>query len=125
MLPAPHRMRRSEDFTLAVRRGRRAGSTRLGVHLLVGSDTEQPARIGVVVTKAVGSAVARTRVKRQLRALAFSRLGRIPRGALAVLRANPAAAGTTSAVLGEDLDRALDRVLSARAPSGNRSGTTS
>ncbi len=111
MLPAPHRMRRAEDFTLAVRRGRRAGSALVAVHLLMPPDVDRPARVGVVVSKAVGTAVTRTRVKRRLRALAAGRVHRLPRGALAVVRANPAAAGATSATLGADLDRALHRVL--------------
>ena len=123
MLPATHRMRRSEDFTLAVRRGRRAGSAHLGVHLLLASETDpahplRPARVGIVVSKAVGTAVTRTGVKRRLRAVAAGRLQRLPDGALAVLRANPAGAGATSATLAADLDRALDRVLSAAPARG-------
>ena len=122
MLPATHRMLRSEDFSLVVRRGRRAGSAHLAVHLLLASDTDLaargPARVGVVVSRAVGTAVTRTRVKRRLRAVASSRLHRLPDGALAVLRATPASAGATSAALALDLDRTLDRVL---AP-GRRSG---
>ena len=127
MLPARHRMRRSEEFSRAVRRGRRAGSAHLAVHLLLASDTDPaaqaargPARVGVVVSKAVGTAVTRTRVKRRLRAVASARLHRLPDGALAVLRATPASAEATSAALGLDLDRSLDRVLTPSRRSGVR-----
>ena len=118
-------MRRGEDFSLAVRRGRRAGSTHLAVHLATadrvaaataGHDPQpvSPPRVGVVVSKAVGNAVTRTRVKRRLRALAADRLDRLPAGSLAVLRATPASAQASSAVMGADLDRVLDRVLRDR-----------
>jgi ribonuclease P protein component len=133
MLPAQHRMRRSEDFALAVRRGARAGSPLLVAHLLhpdvkvdatpaapgpvaqkrsalMGQDAEV-ARIGLVVSKAVGGAVVRTRVKRRLRAQLAARLGRLPTGSLLVVRANAAAAGADSAALGLALDQVLARVL--------------
>ena len=137
MLPAPARMRRREDFALAVRRGRRAGSRTLVVHLLLpdpvpvapsptGTDivptpTHRPtpasARVGLVVSRAVGSAVMRNKVKRRLRALARERLPLLPEDALIVVRANPAAAGASSAELGRELDRALER---ARAQAERR-----
>ena len=118
MLPAPHRMRRAADFTLAVRRGRRAGGPRLAVHLMLdpaAAGTPSPAdlpRVGLVVGRSVGPAVTRTRVKRRLRAVAAARIAGLPPGSLMVLRANPAAADATSADLGADLDRALARLLS-------------
>jgi ribonuclease P protein component len=66
--------------------------------------------VGVVVSRAVGSAVVRTTVKRRLRGVARSRVAHVPEGTLLVIRANPAAAGATSAVLAEDLDAALRRL---------------
>ena len=113
MLPAPHRMRRSAEFSLAVRRGRRAGSPRLAVHLLTRTDVDDPARVGLVVSKGVGIAVTRTRVKRRLRAVAAERLAQLPAGSLTVLRAAPASATATSAELAADLDRALVKLLPA------------
>ena len=70
-----------------------------------------PALVGLVVSRAVGPAVTRTRVKRRLRHLTAQRLERLSPGSLLVLRANPPAATATSAELGADLDRALDRAL--------------
>jgi ribonuclease P protein component len=146
VLPAPARIRRREDFSLAVRRGRRAGSRTLVVHLLLaepsagttsptGTDTvpttqTRPtlasARVGLVVSRAVGSSVVRNRVKRRLRAVARDRLERLPDGALLVVRANPAAAGASSAELGAELDRALDRALHRRRDrSGGRAASGS
>jgi ribonuclease P protein component len=49
-------------------------------------------------------------VQRRLRHLMRARLGALPGGALAVVRALPAAAGASSATLGADLDAALRRL---------------
>jgi ribonuclease P protein component len=73
--------------------------------------TPPPARVGFVVSKAVGIAVVRTRVKRRLRAVVASRLDRLPAGSLLVIRANPLAAQANSADLAASLDRALGRLL--------------
>lgn len=110
VLPATHRMRNGSDFAAAVRGGRRAGRRTLVVHLNRASSPEVPARVGFVVSKAVGSAVVRNRVKRQLRHLARERLDMFPAGSLVVVRANPAAAGA-GAPLAADLDSALATVL--------------
>jgi ribonuclease P protein component len=71
-------------------------------------------RVGFVVSKAVGGAVVRNRVKRRLRAQMATRVDRIPAGTDVVVRANPIAAQAISADLGRELDRLLGRVLSQR-----------
>jgi ribonuclease P protein component len=101
-------MRNGNDFTAAVRGGRRAGRRTLVVHLSR-TRTGAPTRVGFVVSKAVGNAVVRNRVKRQLRHLARTRLDTLPPGSAVVVRANPAAAGSTS--LAVDFDSALASVL--------------
>ncbi|WP_081615423.1 ribonuclease P protein component [Nocardioides sp. Iso805N] len=111
MLPPVHRLTDPDSFRVAVRQGRRAGSSRLVVHLWQG-DGAGPARVGFVVSKAVGPAVVRNRVKRRLRHLARESLGELPGAAVLVVRANPAAAEATYQELGADLDRCLQRVSS-------------
>jgi ribonuclease P protein component len=111
VLPAPARLRRREDFTLAVRRGRRAGRGTLVAHLLAAGEPVGPARVGFVVGRAVGNSVVRHRTARQLRHLVRDRLDRLPAGSVLVIRAQPAAAGAGSATLGRDLDAALARLL--------------
>src|SRR5690606_6761123 len=78
VLPSASRMRRSEDFAAAIRRGRRAGRPSLVVHLNIRTnadgDGQAPPLVGFVVSKAVGSAVTRNRVKRRLRHLMRDRL---------------------------------------------------
>ncbi|MCW2867691.1 MAG: ribonuclease protein component [Marmoricola sp.] len=70
----------------------------------------QPSRVGFVVSKAVGNAVVRNRVKRRLRHLALARLPLLPAGARVVVRALPPAAAAAYADLGTELDRCLTKV---------------
>lgn len=103
-------MRRSADYQQTVRRGARGGRDTLVVHLATSTDPGPPA-VGLVVSRAVGNAVTRNRVKRRLRALVTDRLGTIPEGARVVVRAQPPAAGATFAELGHDLDGAMSTAL--------------
>lgn len=75
-----------------------------------GSEGGTPGRVGFVVSKAVGPAVTRNRVKRRLRHLMRDRVGALGQGSLLVVRALPPAAGATYADLGAELDRCLSRV---------------
>lgn len=122
MLPQQSRMRRAEDFRRALRAGRRAGGSVLSGHLLpvaapepAGSDgavrPSDPAKVGFIVSRAVGSAVVRNRVKRRLRELMRRRLASLPGGCLLVLRAHPAAASARQADLAADLDLVIGRLL--------------
>jgi ribonuclease P protein component len=107
-------MRHGAEFTLAVRTGTRAGRPRVVGHLLVRDDElhrQEPARVGFVVSRAVGSAVTRNRVKRQLRALVRGYLQSFPGGSLLVVRANAAAAHASHPDLAADLDSVISRLL--------------
>lgn len=128
MLPSVNRLRRRQDFADAVRRGRRAGRPLLVVHLRrttvpadgdgnphARRDVPSPARAGFVVSKAVGPAVVRSRVKRRLRHLVRDRLPLLPPGSLIVVRALPGAGNAEYAELARDLDTALERLLPAKA----------
>ena len=84
----------------------------------LGAETSAPSRAGFVVSKAVGGAVVRNKVRRRLRHLVRERLGELPAGTTLVVRALPAAADATYARLGADLDAAI---AAARAPRGRRS----
>jgi len=129
VLERRHRLTSAAGFAAAVRRGRRAASRTLVVHVhaadpadpdtadpdtvdpAVPATAEGPTRVGLIVSKAVGNAVARNRVKRRLRHLLRERVDRLPPGALVVVRALPSASGARSPELTRDLDRCLDRVL--------------
>jgi ribonuclease P protein component len=113
-------MRRSADFTAAVRRGARAGRSRLVIHIAPPSPASlgEPALVGFIVSRAVGNAAVRNRVKRRLRHLMRDRLGHVPAGSRVVVRALAPAAAATSAQLASDLDGALARSVSRLASSG-------
>jgi ribonuclease P protein component len=120
VLPQQSRMRRPEDFRRVLRTGRRAGGSVLAGHLLLTADPSgesggvpagDPAKVGFIVSRAVGSAVVRNRVKRRLRELMRRRVASLPGGSLLVLRAHPAAAGAHQADLAADLDLVIGRLL--------------
>lgn len=117
MLPARHRMRSSDDFASAVRQGGRAGRRTIVGHLssppaadgsVPGATT--PTLVGFVVSRAVGGAVVRNRVRRRLRHLMRERVQQLPGGERLVVRALPAAAQATSAELARDLDGVLHKL---------------
>lgn len=95
-----------------VRRGRRQGGQLMVVHLVapnVDKAISDPPKVGFVVSKSVGQAVTRNRVKRRLRHLVRERLDALPAGCMLVVRALPASAAADSRDLGTELDRCLVR----------------
>ncbi|MFG1895952.1 ribonuclease P protein component [Micromonospora zamorensis] len=133
MLAAAQRLRRSTDFAAAVRGGRRAGRGAVVVHLTMpvsadpstptssqpvrdnsAEQSSAPSRAGFVVSKAVGNAVTRNKVRRRLRELVRERLAVLPEGSTLVVRALPAAAEASYPRLATDLDAALAVARSSR-----------
>jgi ribonuclease P protein component len=115
VLPSDNRLSDGSSFRQTVRVGRRAASRTLVVHLDVGGDQTVHAdgpRIGFVVSKAVGNAVVRNRVKRRLRHLAREHVSSLPGAAVLVVRALPASSAASFAELSADLSRCLARVRS-------------
>jgi ribonuclease P protein component len=120
VLSASRRLSTAADFQQAVRRGRRAGGPLLVVHLVtpnVDKATSRPVgdapgRVGFVVSRAVGPAVTRNRIKRRLRHLMRDRVSTLVDGSLLVVRAMPGAAEASYRDLEAELDRCLGRVVS-------------
>ena len=119
MLPAESRMRRRRDFTAAVRRGSRSGRKLLTGHLLVppagAAGEDCPPRAGFVVSRAVGIAVVRNRVRRRLRVLVREYLSSLPRGSLLVVRAHPQAATASQADLAAELNLVMSTLVRRQA----------
>jgi ribonuclease P protein component len=102
-------MRTSEDFSTTVRHGVKAGRTHLVVHVLPDASRDAAPEVGFVVSRAVGSAVVRNRVKRRLRHLMRLHVDRLPAGCRVVVRALPPAADAPAATLEADLEASLQR----------------
>ena len=83
------------------------------VHLLLADPAQtdptptEPARVGFVVSKAVGNAVQRNLVKRRLREILSHRVNEIPDGGLAVVRALPPSQGAAYEELRDAVDRSI------------------
>ena len=67
------------------------------------------------MSKAVGGAVVRNKVKRRLRHLMRDRVTLLPPGSLVVVRALPGAGDADHEQLARDLDAALQRLLGGGA----------
>ncbi len=127
VLPAGARLRRKTDFAATLRAGRRrtgglrgplGGAALVVVHLAEGKPGDgPPPQAGFVVSRAVGNAVTRNRVRRRLRHLLAARLATLPPGTRVVVRALPAAAAASSAQLAEALAGALAMTAPA-SPAG-------
>jgi ribonuclease P protein component len=126
MLAAGNRLTAPEDFRAASRRGHRAGARTVVVHLLLPSEQQvvgMPApRAGFVVSKAVGNAVVRNRVKRRLRHAVRDRIALLAPGSLLVVRALPPAGVASYPELAADLDRCLQRVTGPPVARGAEPG---
>ena len=87
MLPRAARLRTADEFRTTVRHGVRTGRGSLVLHML--RTDNPPSRAGFVVSRTVGNAVARNRVKRQLRHLVADRIAFTPFAVDVVVRALP------------------------------------
>jgi len=106
VLPAPSRLRTPVDFRDTMRQGVRSGRSCVVVHARRVDGA--PSRAGFIVSKAVGNAVIRNRVKRRLRHLAAAALPSTPFGVDVVVRALPA---STTGDLPGDFRSALGTCL--------------
>ena len=110
-LPTSLRLRRSADFDRVSRHGRRIGTKGLTV-LYCPNDTMSP-RFGLAVSRKVGNAVVRNRVKRWLREAVRNSRGSVT-GLDVVFVARPLAARASASILANEVREALARIGGTR-----------
>ncbi|MEX3565759.1 ribonuclease P protein component [Micrococcus endophyticus] len=126
MLPRDRRVRTPAEFRHLGRTGTRAGRRTVVVSVATDPDhtrSTSPSvprpRAGFVVSKAVGNAVTRNRVKRRLRAIVAEQMRTAPLWELPVLvqvRALPPAAEADHALLRRETVGALAKALRPHLP---------
>ena len=109
------RLSRSRDFDAVYRQGRSTSTRFLVLYWFDREEESADARLGLAVPKAAGNAVARNRIKRQLRETWRERLGRIPPGRDYVLIVRPGLPGAVEAHGFEWLGERVDEVLQKAA----------
>ena len=114
MLPAQYRMRRSKEFDATVRHGVAVSQPDLVVYRYrvgggcgVDGDRVEGPRIGLIVSKSVGSAVQRHLVARRLRHAARGAIVGLDPSERVVIRALPSTRDAVSARLEQQLLTAL------------------
>ena len=107
-----HRLSRSRDFDAVYRQGRSTSTRFLVLYWFEREDEPSEPRLGLAVPKATGNAVARNRIKRQLREAWRARLERIPSGRDYVLMVKPGLPEAVTANGFEWLGDRVDEVLS-------------
>ena len=101
MLPRHLRLRRPEDFRAVRRSGKTWSAESLALSSLPNQRDHN--RYGFVVSKRVGGAVVRNRVKRRLRAIVQRRMGGHRPGFDVVIIARPLAASASYAAMSQAL----------------------
>jgi ribonuclease P protein component len=110
-----NRLSRSRDFDAVYRQGRSVSTRFLTLYWFQRPETLGDPRLGFAVPKAVGNAVVRNRIKRQLREIVRGRLDRVPTTndyVLVVRRGLPEAAEANGHVW---LEERVDEVLGKAA----------
>lgn len=89
MLKSQYRLRENEDFQKAFQKGRSVANRQFVIYMLEDKDQDQ-LRIGVSVSKKIGKAVVRNRVKRLIREAFRSQLSQMTwKGDLIIIARQP------------------------------------
>lgn len=108
VLPPQHRLRRSEDFRSVIRKGNRAGGRYVVLHVL--TESTRPSRVGFVVSKAIGNAVTRNRVKRRMRHAVHVLIEELAHPVKIVVRALPRSSEASFSELLREIRHGLGKI---------------
>jgi len=103
-----HLITRGDDYRRTVRTGSRVGGANCITHAVL-REPGDPARFGFIVSKAVGNAVVRNRLRRRMKTIADRQIASGLSEIDIVLRALPACADATFADLEQQVNRAIGR----------------
>ena len=106
-----NRLSRSRDFDAVYRQGRSTSTRFLVLYWFEREEELGEPRLGLAVPRAAGNAVARNRIKRQLREVWRERLEQVPAGRDYVLIAKPGLPEAVTANGFEWLGERVDEVL--------------
>jgi ribonuclease P protein component len=110
-----HRLSRSRDFDAVYRQGRSTSTRFLVLYWFDREEDPGEPRLGLAVPRAAGNAVARNRIKRQLREAWRERLEDIPAGRDYVLIVKPGLSEAVAANGFDWLGQRIDEVLTKAA----------
>ncbi|WIM90383.1 ribonuclease P protein component [Candidatus Mycobacterium wuenschmannii] len=111
MLSARNRMRRSTDFDATVKHGRRSVQPDMVIYMR--RATGDP-KLGLIVSRSVGSAVQRHGLSRRLRHVARDVFADLTHSEHVVIRALPSSRDVGSVRLSEELRAGLRRIEAKR-----------
>lgn len=108
MLARANRLVSADDYRTVLRRGSRRASVNTVVSV-ARTKSGDAARFGFIVTRKVGNAVVRNRVRRRMKAVAWELVSGGLSGVDVVVRALPASAEAGWASLHSEITEALER----------------
>ena len=112
------RLRTPTEFRRVRETAARGWPSPLLVLYVAPNDLDRP-RVGITVSRRVGKAVVRNRVRRRLREAMRARLARLARAVDLLIVARPASAAATWLDLNAALDHVLERALAPLPASAN------
>lgn len=86
MLAKTARLTESGDFARATKSGLRYSSTNFVGYLYTNTESNNPAKAGLIISKSVGGAVTRNRLARKIRHCIGNQYPALPTGGLLVIR---------------------------------------
>ena len=109
MLPKENRIVSPNDFHHVMRKGKRVTTPTQGITLHIVKRSDNVSRYGFIITKKTGNAVARNRLKRQLREIAQAHMVTVTTGYDIVMRVNPTDNEVTWGALNKEITKILSR----------------